>query len=61
MVFILNFIKNSKYNNNKALNSIFDNSYGADYIGIENLKNQFHFFLNILSNKILDEKKIIQF
>ena len=57
MVIILNFIKNSKYNNNKALNSIFDNSYGADYIIIENLKNQFHLFLNILSNKLLDEKK----
>ena len=56
MIFILNFMKNSRYNNNKVLNSIFDNTYGIDYIEIENLKNQFYLFLNIISNKVIDRK-----
>ena len=53
---ILSFINKKMRNSHNILNSIFDNTYGSDYFNMEILKQQFHFFLNILSNKITDKQ-----
>ena len=56
MILILNVINKKIHLSNNSLNSIYDNIYGADYFNLEKLKNQFHFFMNILSYKLLNNK-----
>ena len=53
---ILNFICKKMRHSYNILNSIFDNTFGADYFDIEKLKQQFHLFLHILSYKLINNK-----
>ena len=52
ILLLLNFLNKKWRKSHSILNSIFDNTYGTDYFNMEKLKQQFHLFLNILSNKI---------
>ena len=56
IILLLNYIKNKKHYNNDNLYSFFDNTYCSDYFNLEKLKKQFHVFLNILIDKITNDK-----
>ena len=54
---LLNFVNKKMRHGSNELNSIFDNIYGTDYFFVEKLKYQFQLFLNIVSHKIINNKK----
>ena len=58
---ILNIICRKMRQSHNILSSIFDNTYGVDYFNMEKLKQEFHLFLNILSNKIINEQNNYSF
>ena len=59
IILILNFICKKIRNKNNILNSVFDNTSGADYYNIEKLKQQFHLFLNIITHKLTNNQNNI--
>ena len=56
IVFLLYLISKIIRNEYNKLNTFFENLYCVDYFIMEKLKYHFHLFLNILSNKIINEE-----